>query len=79
VIYYDPAMDPSSFHALLDGVDQPNLFHVHLGEVDLVSLPMALGQHHLVIQADNKTSISTEHEFHILHLEIGFPGGDDVV
>lgn len=66
-IYYDPAMDPSSFRALLDGADQTKLFHVRLGELDLVSLPMAPGQHHLNIQANNEAGLLTEQEFHVLH------------
>jgi hypothetical protein len=67
VIYYDPAMEPSSFRALLDGSDVTNLFHIRSGELQLVSVPFGPGQHLLTIRANNKAGQSTEQQFHIQH------------
>jgi len=67
VIYYDPVMEPSSFHAMLDGSDVSNLFHIRLGELDLASVPLGPGQHALTIRANNKSGLSTEQQFRIQH------------
>jgi hypothetical protein len=67
VIYYDPAMDPASFRALLDGTDRTSLFQVRPGELQLVALPVEPGQHTLAIQAKNKRNLITEQAFHIQH------------
>ena len=67
VILYDPAMEPASFHALLDGSDRTTLFHIRPGELELVSVPLGPGQHDLTIRANNNVGLSTEQEFHIQH------------
>jgi hypothetical protein len=65
VIYYHPVVDPSSFRALLDGSDVTGLFHVRPGELELVSIPLEPGQHHLGIHASAKSGLPTEQEFRI--------------
>lgn len=65
MIYYDPVMEPSSFRALLDGSEVTNLFHVRSGELELVSVPLGPGQHHLTIWTNNKAGLSTEQQFYI--------------
>ncbi len=67
VIYYDPVMVPSSFRASLDGEDQTGLFPVHAGELELVRVPMTPGDHHLIIQASNKSGQTSQQDFHIQH------------
>jgi hypothetical protein len=66
-IYYDPLMDPSSFRGSLEGSDVTAMFHVRLGELELVSVPLEPGQHNLTLQANTKSGLSTEQEFHIQH------------
>ena len=67
VIYYDPVMDPASFHATLDGADRSILFHVRTGELELVSIPLGPGQHNLTIRANTKSGLPSEQQFHIQH------------
>jgi len=67
VIYYDPVMDPSSFRASLDGSDITGMFHVRLGGLELVSVPLKNAQHTLRIQANTKAGLASEQEFHIQH------------
>lgn len=68
VIYYDPVMEASSFRALLDGSERTSLFHVRLGELEMVTVPLEAGRHVLKITANNKkTGLLTEQEFHIQH------------
>jgi hypothetical protein len=67
VIYYDPVMDPSSIRVLLNENDRTSLFHVRPGELELVSIPLDLGQHALTIRATNKDGESSVQEFHIQH------------
>lgn len=67
VLYYDPAVEVSSFRALLDGNDLSRMFHVRSGELELVAVPLEPGQRTLTIRASNKRGQVTEQEFHIQH------------
>ena len=67
VIYFDPVMDPASFHATLDGADRSSLFHVRPGELELVSIPLGPGQHNLTIRANAKSGLPSEQQFHVQH------------
>jgi len=65
VIYYDPAMETSSFRALLDGNDRTEMFRARGGELELVNIPLEAGQHTLTIRGNNNAGQLTEQEFHI--------------
>jgi len=65
VIYYDPAMDTSSFRALLDGNDRTEMFHARAGELEMVCVPVRPGSHTLAIRAKNKAGQLTEQDFRI--------------
>lgn len=66
-IYYDPAIDPSSFRAAVDGSDVSSMFHVRPGKLELVLLPLDHGQHNVSVQANTKSGLSSVQEFHIQH------------
>jgi hypothetical protein len=66
-IYYDAALDPSSFRATLDGSEITSMFHVRPGKLELVLLPLDHGQHNLSVQANTKSGLSSLQEFHIQH------------
>jgi hypothetical protein len=67
VIFYDPVMVASTFRAFVDGGDKSSLFHVKLGEVELVTVPLSAGDHHVTIRAQNKSGLTTEQDFHVRH------------
>ena len=67
VIYYDPAIAPSSFRAFLDGKDESSRFHVKAGELELVRVPVSPGERRLSISAKNQSGQTAEQDFHIQH------------
>jgi hypothetical protein len=66
-IYYERAIDPTSFRSSLDGSDITTMFHVQPGKLEIVSVPIEAGQRDLSVQANTKFGRSSEQDFHIQH------------
>jgi hypothetical protein len=67
VIFYDRALNSSSFRVSLDGKDLSRQFHPSLSQQELVVVPLPPGQHDLVVKGKKSDCPSVQQIFHIEH------------
>jgi hypothetical protein len=69
-IFYDTAILPASFNAVLDGVDVTNLFHPTPGGRESVSLPLVSGRNVLKLSVDGQLPSRTATDTDRLVLQV---------